>query len=71
MSAPYTVKWGWCLEHESGPYDTLEEAIRACNKQQEQPWSWMAPTVHGDGYDLDCADGLTREERDRVIEECH
>lgn len=71
MSAPYTIVTGR-LEplfklHDSEP---LHRAIALVQALRMRP-GYQHVTVHGDNIDLDCADGLSEDERDQVMEELH
>lgn len=66
---PYKIVWGWKQEEEIGPFEDLAVAIVALAAQREKPWRWMEPEIHNpDGYDVDNANGLTRDERDQISE---
>ena len=70
-SSPYTVRYGVKLEQETPTYHDLNVAILVCRGlRNSRDWRGnnMEPQVHGDNYDVDNADGLTKDERDRVWE---
>ncbi len=71
MSAPYTVRYGYCREQIAGPFNDLEAAIFTAwtlRKTHPQSGIRMTPDVFGSDIDLDNPYGLTREESERVWE---
>lgn len=69
MSAPYSI-----VNRFYEPIVTLDkgvslEAAIAVAKDYRLHGGEPQATVHGDNYDVDCADGLSKAERDRVQDE--
>lgn len=69
MSAPYTIVnsrhdalWKLADSERIGDAILLVETLRRVP-------GWGDVTIHGDNIDLDCADGLSDDERDEVQEE--
>lgn len=69
MAGPYWIVWGWCQEEREGPFSDLAVAVLALAVRRGKPWRWLEPVIHcPDGYDVDNADGLDRNERDQISE---
>jgi len=69
MAGPYTIQSGYMMEDREGPFDDLAVAILALAAARERPWRWMEPEIHKpEGYDVDNATGLDREERLQISE---
>lgn len=71
MSAPYTIvndRYDPIFKlHESEP---LSRVIALVKVLRMRP-GYQHVTIHGDNVDVDCADGLSDEERDEVQAELH
>jgi len=73
MPAPYVVCVSWNYSSEK-KIATLPEAIAICQVQRERRrvaglgCHDSEPRIYGGDIDLDCADGLTADERDQVRE---